>query len=93
MKDKIRAEEDKKIVVSTSYPNRIGENWNCIYNIFAPDIDQRILIEFEDLLLTDCATQNITVTDDKTGKTGGPYCNDQRPPHFISDCKYDFVSK
>jgi hypothetical protein len=93
MTEAVRAEEEPKIVVSRYYPNRIGSDWNCIYKIFCPDYEQRILLEFEDLLLADCALQNITITDDKTGRVGGPYCGDVRPPNFISDCKYQIQNK
>lgn len=44
LEDKIRAEEESKTVVSTFYPNQIEEGWNCTYTIYAPDIEQRILI-------------------------------------------------
>ena len=35
-----RAEDREIIVVSRSYPTKIGQNWTCIYNFFTPDKTQ-----------------------------------------------------
>ncbi|CAG5109632.1 Oidioi.mRNA.OKI2018_I69.chr2.g4149.t1.cds [Oikopleura dioica] len=84
--EELQAGEDSKIIVSRSYPNKIELGWQCIYHIYAPDIEQRILIEFEDILLSPiCEEQNITVIDGETQRELGPLCDDRPPPDFVSD--------
>ena len=80
-----RAEEREVIVVSRSYPTKIGQNWTCIYNFFTPSSNERIMIEFDDFLFEACNLQNLTITDKGTGRMVGPYCNEMMPPKFISD--------
>ena len=44
--------------------------WNCEYKIYASDNTQKILIEFQHFSLLGCDTQNMTIIDDKTGRSG-----------------------
>ena len=38
---------------------------------------KRIVVEFEDFLFESCSLQNLTISDDGTGRKVGPYCNSQ----------------
>ena len=45
-----RAEDREIIVVSRSYPTKIGQNWTCIYNFFTPDKTQaRFSVDLSEL--------------------------------------------
>lgn len=49
---------------------KINSGWNCEYKIYASDSAQKILIEFQHFSMLGCDTQNMTIIDDKTGRSG-----------------------
>ena len=58
--------------VKISDPFRFGKTWQGCWKM-----SKRIVVEFEDFLFESCSLQNLTISDDETGRKVGPYCNSQ----------------
>ncbi|CBY13908.1 unnamed protein product [Oikopleura dioica] len=88
VENKLRAEgkTNQRIVVSQSFPNAIQVGWNCEYEIYVSDPNDRIIIEFQHFSMhPSCEIQNLTITDVKTKREAGPYCGSDLPLKFVSD--------